>query len=246
MARKVSAGMQKKSKNTNGTKNREGDRSMSERIVHALRILDLALRAENIPEPAVELLKEARSPFQVLIMTILSLRTRDPVTVQSFNRLCSIYPDARSLSALEADLIEKLIFPVGFYRTKAITIKRIAQQIHDSGESEPPKSIEELLRLPGVGLKTATLVRSAGWGFPEICVDTHVHRILNRWGAIQTKNPDETYHALTSLVPDDQKSDVNRILVAFGQFICKPVSPLCSQCPLPSTYCDRVKVDKHR
>lgn len=246
MARKVSAGMQKKSKNTNGTKNREGDRSMSERIVHALRILDLALRAENIPEPAVELLKEARSPFQVLIMTILSLRTRDPVTVQSFNRLCSIYPDARSLSALEADLIEKLIFPVGFYRTKAITIKRISQEIHDSGETEPPKSMEKLLQLPGVGLKTATLVRSAGWGIPDICVDTHVHRIVNRWGVVQTNSPDETYHAISRLVPEDHKSDVNRILVAFGQSICKPVSPFCSLCLLPSAYCDRVKVDKYR
>jgi len=222
------------------------NQSRSERIVHALGILDLALREKNIPEPAVELLKEIRSPFQVLIMTILSLRTRDPVTVQSFNRLCSVYPDANSISTLDTDLIGKLIFPVGFYRTKAITIKRISQQIHNSGENEPPKSMEELLKLPGVGLKTATLVRSAGWGIPEICVDTHVHRIVNRWGVIQTKNPDETYQALIDLVPENQKSDVNRILVAFGQFVCKPVSPLCSLCPLPSAYCDRVKVDKHR
>jgi endonuclease-3 len=238
--------MRGKSKNAHETNKHMNDRFRSERIVQALGILDLALREKNIPEPAVEILKEVQSPFQVLIMTILSLRTRDQVTVQSFNRLISVYPDAKSLSTLDTDLIGKLIFPVGFYRTKAITIKRIAQRIHDSGESEPPKSLEELLKLPGVGLKTATLVRSAGWGIPEICVDTHVHRIVNRWGVIKTKTPDETYKELIDLVPESIRSDVNRILVAFGQFICKPVSPLCTNCLLPSSYCDRVEVDKHR
>lgn len=227
MARKVSGGRNGKSQKTIGPPIPVNELNRSEQIVQALKILDVGLRKQNIPEPAVELLKEARSPFQVLIMTILSLRTRDPVTVEAFNRLCSIYPDAKSLSTPDTDLIEKLIFPVGFYRTKAITIKRISQEIHESGESEPPKSMEKLLKLPGVGLKTATLVRSAGWGLPDICVDTHVHRIVNRWGVVQTNHPDETYHALTSLVPEEHKSDVNRILVAFGQSICKPISPFC-------------------
>ncbi|MHB1757734.1 MAG: endonuclease III domain-containing protein [Leptospirillum sp.] len=246
MARKVSGGRNGKSQKTIGPPIPVNELNRSEQIVQALKILDVGLRKQNIPEPAVELLKEARSPFQVLIMTILSLRTRDPVTVEAFNRLCSIYPDAKSLSTPDTDLIGKLIFPVGFYRTKAITIKRISQEIHESGESEPPKSMEKLLKLPGVGLKTATLVRSAGWGLPDICVDTHVHRIVNRWGVVQTNHPDETYHALTSLVPEEHKSDVNRILVAFGQSICKPISPFCSLCLLPSAYCDRVKVDKYR
>ncbi len=217
-----------------------------EKILEMLGIVDTWLRQREIPEPAVEILKGNHTPFHVLIMTILSLRTRDPVTVKAFNRLCEHYPDAKSLASLDEAVIEKLIFPVGFYRTKARTIKRISQELIEKGETEPPKTVEELLKLPGVGLKTATLVLSAGWKIPEICVDTHVHRIANRWGTVKTTHPDETYIALSDLIPTEKKSDVNRILVAFGQFVCKPVSPHCSLCPLTLTYCDRVEVDKHR
>jgi len=186
-----------------------------------------------------------RDPFKVLISCILSLRTQDKVTGEASRRLFKLAQTSEQLSKLPVVKIEKTIYPVGFYRVKARNIKEISRDIIAKYYGRVPDTIDELLTFKGVGRKTANLVVTLGYNKDGICVDTHVHRIPNRWGMIKTKTPHETEFALREILPVRYWRELNSNLVAFGQGICKPISPLCSRCKVYS-YCDRVGVFHHR
>jgi len=171
-----------------------------------------------------------RDPFKVLVSCILSLRTQDRTTGAATERLFALAADPRSLATLSVAAIEQAIYPVGFYRVKARTIRQISRDIVTLYGGQVPDTLEGLLALKGVGRKTANLVLTRGFGKHGICVDTHVHRITNRWGLVKTKNPEETEMALRDLLPKRYWKDLNGMLVAFGQGICRPLSPLCSSC----------------
>lgn len=185
------------------------------------------------------------NPFRVLIACLLSLRTQDRTTAAASNRLFSLAETPEELSSLAVETIEKSIYPVGFYRNKARTLKNIAEDLVVNYGSRVPDTLDGLLKLKGVGRKTANLVISVGYNKPGICVDTHVHRITNRWGYVSTKTPDETETALREKLPKRYWKQINNLLVMFGQNCCKPVSPLCSSCPI-NDYCARVDVKRSR
>jgi endonuclease III len=186
-----------------------------------------------------------RDPFKVLVSCILSLRTKDEVTGAASQRLFGLAGSPGALAKLSVKNIEKAIYPVGFYRVKAGRIREISRVIIEKYHSRVPDSIDELLTLEGVGRKTANLVVTLGYDKPGICVDVHVHRICNRWGLVKTKTPHETEFALREILPVRYWKELNGMLVAFGQGICRPVSPLCSQC-LIRTFCGRVGVQRSR
>ena len=183
--------------------------------------------------------------FKVLISTVLSLRTKDLTTEQASLRLFAAAQTPDRVLKLTRGEIEKLIYPVGFYHTKAKNVLEICRQLKERFGGKVPAGMEELLSLPGVGRKTANLVITVGHGKPGICVDTHVHRISNRWGLVKTKTPEETEMALRKVLPKRYWIGYNDLLVAFGQNLCVPVSPFCSRCPLAS-YCPRLNVTRSR
>jgi endonuclease-3 len=221
------------------------DRVHRDKAIAFLKRVERFLAVHDIPEPAAETLKNEQDPYRVLFMTLLSLRTRDDVTLPASDRLFRAAPNLARLAEIDEESITEIIFPVGFYRTKAKTIKRIGEVLIKKFGGEIPKTLQELLSLPGVGLKTANLVLTVGHREEGLCVDIHVHRIVNRWGVVRTRNPDETYRVLSPSLPPLWKRKANKILVSFGQHLCRPVSPYCSKCPL-SADCDRIEVDKHR
>jgi endonuclease III len=171
-------------------------------------------------------------PFRVLIATVLSHRTKDPVTAQASTRLFRKYPGPKQLAKADTRTVSKLIRPVGFYRTKARTVKRIAKIILADYDGKVPSDIERLLELPSVGRKTANCVLVYGFKQPAIPVDTHVHRIFNRIGVVQTKTPDETEQELTKIVDRSDWLPLNEVFVKFGQLVCRPIGPKCPVCPL--------------
>jgi len=173
-------------------------------------------------------------PFRVLIATVLSQRTRDPVTSLASARLFSRYPDVRKLAKADTRVVSRLIRPVGFYKTKARRIKEISKILLDKYGGKVPEKMEELLELPAVGRKTANCVLVYGFGKPAIPVDTHVHRISNRLGIVQTKTPEETEIELMRITDRRDWLDLNEVFVKFGQTICKPVGPKCPTCILNS------------
>ena len=188
---------------------------------------------------------EDRDPFKILISCILSLRTQDKTTGEASQRLFQIAQTPEGMSKLAAKKIQKAIYPVGFYRVKAQRIKDLSGEIVKKYRGKVPGTIEGLLELKGVGRKTANLVVTLGYNQPGICVDTHVHRITNRWGLIKTKNPIQTEFALREILPGRYWKRLNGYLVAFGQGVCKPISPLCSQCKI-SPSCARMGVGRSR
>ncbi|NNE08602.1 MAG: endonuclease III [Gemmatimonadetes bacterium] len=196
--------------------------------------------------PVVELLnEETPDPFLVLISCILSLRTKDETTEAASRRLFATVRTPAELARLTEKRIEKLIYPVGFYKNKTKQIREIAKILVRDHESRVPETIEELTAFKGVGRKTANLVMTTGHGLYGICVDIHVHRIANRWGYVATKTPDETEFALREKLPRHHWKKINQALVTFGQNVCKPVSPWCSRCPLDGD-CARIGVGKTR
>ncbi len=186
-----------------------------------------------------------RGPFKVLVSCIISLRTQDNVTRAASIRLFELADTPESMAALSAAKIEKAIYPAGFYRNKAKVIRDISKELVEKYSSRVPDEIDELLKLKGVGRKTANLVVTLGFGKPGICVDTHVHRITNRWGFVKTKTPEETEFALRDRLSKRYWIEINDLLVAYGQNLCTPASPFCSKCRI-ATYCGRVGVDKSR
>jgi endonuclease-3 len=206
----------------------------------------LSARPSGAPLPSVsEVARRKRDPFHVLVSTMISLRTKDDVTARSAERLLNAAPDPRSLAALPESRIARLIYPAGFYRVKARNIRAAARIILQSHGGKVPRRMAELLGLPGVGRKTANLVLTLGFGLPGICVDTHVHRISNRLGWVETKSPDRTEQALRESLPRRHWIGINEVLVRFGQTVCTPLSPRCSTCPV-GRLCPRVGVGRSR
>lgn len=196
--------------------------------------------------PIVTLMAETyESPFRVLISCILSLRTQDATTAKASHRLFAVADSPEAMAKLDAKKIETLIFPVGFYRTKAKNILDICKTLIENYGAKVPDEIDELLKLRGVGRKTANLVVTLGYQKPGICVDTHVHRISNRWGYVRTTTPEKTEFALRAKLPKQYWIEYNDLLVSFGQHLCRPISPMCSQCPL-AKYCDQIDVTIRR
>lgn len=194
--------------------------------------------------PVIEFIKvQKKDPFRILIATILSARTNDRTTAEVCKRLFKKVKSFRDLDKLNVKEIEKLIYPVGFYRNKAKSLKKLPAKIKEL--KGIPRNIDDLLKLPGVGRKTANLVLVNAFDKDAIGVDVHVHRISNRLGYVKTKNPEETEKALRKKLPRRYWKDINRLFVMLGQNICKPVSPYCSKCPI-NKYCKKVGVKKRR
>ena len=196
--------------------------------------------------PAVSLVAvELQDPFSVLISTVISLRTKDDVTLNASRRLLSKAPDAYSMQKLSEDEIASLIFPAGFYRRKAVQIKNIADMLVSEYQGKVPCDADLLMKLPGVGIKTANLTLNLGFGIDAICVDCHVHQISNRLGWIETKTPEESEKVLQTIMPKRFWIPLNELLVSYGQEVCTSVSPKCSLCP-ENGRCPKVNVTKSR
>jgi len=204
----------------------------------------LARAIDHMDLPAVEKIAEEsqEDPFEVLISTMLSAQTRDPVTAAASARLFRVARTPRTLATLTTRRIERLIYPVSFYRHKARHVKETCRLLVDRHGGRVPGTMPELLALPGVGRKTANLVLILSFkSLKNICVDTHVHRISNRLGWVQTRTPDETEQALYRAVDERWWPYVNLYLVTWGQNVCKPVYPRCGACVIRD-YCKRVGV----
>lgn len=184
-------------------------------------------------------------PYCVLISTILSLRTKDDVTLQASVRLFNVASNPADMLKLSPDQIEKLIFPTGFYKTKAQRILEISQILMDKYGGKVPSTVEELLALPGVGIKTANLTLNLGFGIDAICVDCHVHQISNRMGWIKTSTPEESEKVLQTVMPKKYWIPLNELLVSYGQEVCTSVSPKCSMCP-ENESCPKIGVTRSR
>ena len=210
----------------------------------ALRRLRSACRAWRVPI-VTGLSRSRRDPFRVLISTMLSLRTKDETTEGASARLFALADTPEAMRRLDEERIAAAIYPVGFYRTKARAIRRVCHRLTEEFGSRVPRDIDTLLTFPGVGRKTANLVLTRGHFLPGICVDTHVHRIANRWGSIGTRTPEQSEMALRAALPRRWWMAYHDLLVAFGQNLCTPVSPRCSQCPL-AALCPRIGVTRSR
>lgn len=209
-----------------------------------LRVLRRASHRWNAPVLTL-MAAERRDPFRTLIGCILSLRTKDETTAVAAPRLFERADTPTALVEMTPGEIERLIYPVGFYRTKARVIRGICGDLIGRFDGKVPDEIDRLLTLKGVGRKTANLVVTEAFGKPGICVDTHVHRISNRWGLVKTKTPEHTEAALRAVLPRRYWLGYNSLLVAFGQTLCQPVSPLCSRCPV-AHLCPRIGVTRSR
>ena len=213
--------------------------------VHAV-IARLRAAAPSWNAPVVTLIAvQTSDQFRVLISCLLSLRTKDETTGPAARRLFALATTPQAMLRLSAGDIEKAIYPVGFYRTKARTILEICRTLIERHDGAVPDDLDALLSLKGVGRKTANLVLTQGFSKPGICVDTHVHRISNRWGYVRTTDPHATEMALRRKLPQQYWIVYNDLLVAFGQTLCTPTSPWCSRCPV-ETYCPKRGVTRHR
>ena len=203
--------------------------------------------AANMVEPAATLIVKGfgKNPFLILVSCILSLRTKDTVSLPATQRLFQIVTTPEEVLGLPVEKIEQIIYPVGFYRNKAKQLHEISKDLIDRFGGKVPDNEKDLLSLRGVGRKTANLVLGEGFGIPAICVDTHVHRISNRVGLVNAKTPQETEKELKRVLPKKYWIEYNRLLVKWGQNICVPVSPFCSKCAI-FRLCDRVGVKKSR
>ncbi len=216
-----------------------------EQIHAAIRIVRREIRRWQEPVVGVVAKESDRDPFLILISTLLSLRTKDRTTREAGDRLFAMARTPAAILKLPLKKLEWVIYPVGFYRTKAKAIHHICRRLIEDYGGVVPDSIDELITLPGVGRKTANLVVTIGYGKPGICVDIHVHRISNRWGYIKTKTPEESEQVLRRTLPKQYWIIYNDLLVPYGQNLCLPVSPLCSTCKL-TELCDRVGVTRSR
>jgi len=208
-----------------------------------LGILREEIKKFNVP--IVSEVAADRDPYKVLISCILSLRTKDEVTKKASLKLFEHADTAKKMIQMDETEIQKLIYPVGFYKTKAKRIIEMSHKILDEYGGIVPDTIDELLKLNGVGRKTANIVVTLGYAKLGVCVDTHVHRISNRWGYVKTKNPIQTEFALREKLPQEHWIEYNDILVTYGQNVCAPISPKCSICPIEK-YCPKIGVEKHR
>jgi endonuclease-3 len=201
--------------------------------------------ADQTPPLVTELAGKKRPPFHLLVATVLSSRTKDEVTGPAARRLLARAGTPPALARLPEQEIARLIYPVGFYHTKARHLRTLARMLSDRYQGRVPADMGALLSLPGVGRKTAALVLNTGFAVEAVCVDTHVHRISNRLGWVATKHPRQTEGELMRLLPTSYWIPVNGILVRFGQSLCTPLSPYCSRCPV-SGHCPQTGVTRSR
>ena len=212
-------------------------------IVEGLKKLKKAVR--KFRTPSVTVIAKKNDPFTVLVSCIISLRTRDEVTELASTRLFALAKLPAELLELSNAKIEKAIYPAAFYRNKTKSLKELCQVLVKEYSGKVPDKLEQLLKLKGVGRKTANLTLILGHNKPGICVDIHVHRISNRWGYVKTKSPDETEMVLREILPKRFWKGYNDLLVSFGQNLCKPVSPFCSSCPVEDQ-CPKIGVNRSR
>lgn len=206
----------------------------------------LEQEVKELQAPVVDLVAaQTRDPFKILVATILSARTRDEVTAAACRRLFKRVKTPADLEGVGVDELERIIRPVGFYRNKADYLARLPGALREFFHSRVPDDVDSLVRLPGVGRKTANLVVAVAFNKPAVCVDTHVHRIMNIWGYVTTKTPLETETALREKLPRQYWIRINSLLVAFGQAVCKPVRPHCDRCIL-FDICPRIGVTPRR
>jgi len=208
-----------------------------------LRYLRKSIKSWRVP--VVTKISLQQNPFMVLVSCLLSLRTRDEITDAASRRLFVLASSPKKLLRLDPKQVEKAIYPVAFYRNKTLRLYEISRALIDDNDGKVPDSLDQLLRLKGVGRKTANLTLVLGHNKPGVCVDIHVHRIVNRWGYVQTKSPNETEKALRCKLPKRYWMEINNLLVSFGQNICKPQSPFCSNCVVLE-YCEQVGVNRYR
>lgn len=214
------------------------------KINQVVSILKKEIKQWKVPIVGV-IANESHDPFLILISTVLSLRTKDKTTFEASSRLFSLATSPEEMIKLSVKKIEKAIYPVGFYKTKARSILHLSHDLIDRFKSKVPDTMDELLTLKGVGRKTANLVLTLGFDKYGICVDIHVHRISNRLGFIKTNNPEESESILRQILPRRHWKIYNDLLVTFGQNLCNPVSPHCSICKL-SHLCERKGVTSSR
>jgi len=213
-------------------------------IERAIRLVRREVRSWKDPS-VTQVAKKTRDPFRVLISCLLSLRTKDEVTAEASRRLFRLASTPTGLLKVEERTIAATIFPAGFYNTKAKVIHGVCRDLLDRFDGRVPDTLDDLLSLKGVGRKTANLVLTRGFAKPGICVDTHVHRVVNRWGYVRTKSPEKTEMALRGILPPKYWIPINDLLVTFGKHVCKPISPHCSTCPL-TKWCPRIGVARYR
>ena len=214
----------------------------------AIRIIEVLRKAtKRMVQPASFQItdKYGKDPYLVLISCLLSLRTKDTVSYPASVRLFEYAQTPEQMLTVPVATIEKLIYPTGFYRRKARLLHDVSADLIKRFNSKVPSDLEDLLSIKGVGRKTANLVLGVAFDIPAICVDVHVHRVSNRLGLVQTKTTDETEQALMKLLPQEYWIEFNHLIVMWGQNICVPVSPLCSQCAI-APLCPRVGVTRHR
>ena len=212
-------------------------------IVEGLKKLKKAVR--KFRTPSVTVIAKKNDPFAVLVSCIISLRTRDEVTELASTRLFALAKLPAELLELSNAKIEKAIYPAAFYRNKTKSLKELCQVLVKEYSGKVPDKLEQLLKLKGVGRKTANLTLILGHNKPGICVDIHVHRISNRWGYVKTKSPNETEMVLREILPKRFWKGYNDLLVSFGQNLCKPVSPFCCSCPIEDQ-CPKIGVNRSR
>lgn len=222
----------------------EGD-EVCDRVQSILKVLRTTTKTMVKPASQEIVSRFGRDPYLILISCILSLRTKDTVSLPASLRLFEHAHTAQKMLTLPLGVIERLIFPCGFYRQKAKTIHRISYLLLEEFGGKVPQTQKELRTLHGVGPKTANLVLAEGFGIPALIVDTHVHRISNRLGIIDTKTPEETEKALSLVIPQENWIEWCHLLVTWGQNICVPISPFCSKCPV-FAFCERKGVIRSR
>lgn len=205
----------------------------------------LRKEAERYNPPVSERQHAYHNPFRVLVSVLLSARTKDETTDTVVDRLFEKVSSPADIAALSAKELEKLLYPVGFYKTKAKHLRDTSRLIMENYNGIVPDMMQELLNLPGIGRKSANLILGLVFNKPSICVDTHVHRIVNRWGYVRTKTPFETEMALRKKLSEKYWIEINRLLVIYGQNVCTPVSPYCSKCSI-GEYCKKVGVLRTR
>ena len=188
------------------------------------------------PVPAVsKIAMEDNSPYRILASTIISLRTRDSATWEASINLFKLAPTIDKLYSVDESLVAESIKKCGFYLRKANQLKRIAQIVMEEWRGEIPPDEGKLMSLPGVGIKTASLVLNLSFSMDAICVDCHVHQIANRLGWVETEKPEDTEKALKKILPRKYWIIINELFVMWGQNVCTPISPKCSICPLSSS-----------
>lgn len=219
--------------------------TLVDRIEEIIVLLRQATKKMNQPAASSIVKEYGRDPYLILVSCILSLRTKDTTSLPASHNLFRQVRTPEQMIKIPLIQLEKLIYPVGFYRNKAQAIKKLSHELIERFGGEVPKTYDDLISLPGVGPKTANLVLGEAFKIPAICVDTHVHRISNRLGIVKTATPVQTEAALKKILPKKYWIEYNRLLVIWGQNVCVPVSPFCSTCVL-APLCPKVGVKRRR